>query len=299
MANLITHLRAQYGNVPVIAHGYDHGGALAVWLRQRYPHLVDGVWASSASLHARKDFGEYLVNIGESIRKVGGDECYNNTEQAFTNMGTYYDQRDFARLESHFDLCEPINATDPYVEAQFFAFYALALSEILRYSHSHGVATMCDFLDDYEDPMEGFGSFIRLVLPICVPLTGFESVEAGMSEDWDDIINELGGRQSSYQLCREFGWFRSASYVNQPFGDRFRIELFQDQCAMLFGPSFNPSSMLVMMDNTNRIFGGLTPNVTKVYFTDGDLDPAKTIGVTEPYADEIYVDMIPSESEYS
>lgn len=52
--------------------------------------------------------------------------------------------------------------------------------------------------------------------------------------------------------------------------------------------------MLHMMDNTNRIFGGTTPNVTRVYFTDGDLDAAKVLGVLEQYQAEIYVDIIPS-----
>lgn len=49
-----------------------------------------------------------------------------------------------------------------------------------------------------------------------------------------------------------------------------------------------------MMDNTNEMFGGYRPNVTRVYFTDGDLDPAKTLGIQEPFGEEIYVDIIPS-----
>lgn len=52
--------------------------------------------------------------------------------------------------------------------------------------------------------------------------------------------------------------------------------------------------MLHMMDNTNRIFEGTTPNVTRVYFTDGDLDPARVLGVLEQFRPEIYVDLIPS-----
>lgn len=60
--------------------------------------------------------------------------------------------------------------------------------------------------------------------------------------------------------------------------------------------SFTASNIIHMMDNTNRIFGGLSPNVTKVYFT--ALDPAKSIGVMEPFGEEIYVDMIPSKCSY-
>lgn len=313
ISNLITHLRSEYGNVPVILHGYDHGAALAVWTRQRYPDLVDGVWASSASLHARKDFGEYLVTIGNSIRKVGGDKCYQDTEQAFKNMATLYDQGNFEALERLFSVCQSITPNDPVVEAQFFSYHALALSEILRFAHSFGVETLCNFLDEYEDPMEGLASFIKLVIPTCATLEGYSQMYMYMDEAWDTGATELGVRQLLYQYCREFGWFRASSYINQPFGNRFHIDLFQEQCAMLFGPrldglfnliektfkylifhSFNPSTILIMMNNTNRIFGGLTPNVTRVYFTDGDLDPAKTIGVLEPFAEQIYVDLIQS-----
>lgn len=48
-----------------------------------------------------------------------------------------------------------------------------------------------------------------------------------------------------------------------------------------------------MISQTNQLFGGLTPNVTKVYFTDGELDPARSIGVLESFQEGIYVDLIP------
>lgn len=236
LANLVQHLRAQHGNPPVIAHGYDHGGALAVWLRQRYPHLVDGVWASSASLLARKDFGEYMANIGIAIRQVGGDRCYQDIEEAFGNMGTLYDNGDYATLEEHFYLCQPFSQSDPIEEAAFFAYYSQVLSEILRYSHALGIETLCDYLDGHEDPMVGVANFIKLVLPVCVPLNVYEQIEMYQNVDWDTEATELGLRQLSYQYCREFGWFRSSSYDNQPFGNRFPVENFHDACQLLYGP---------------------------------------------------------------
>lgn len=76
------------------------------------------------------------------------------------------------------------------------------------------------------------------------------------------------------------------------------VTLFQDINEMFLCSSFTASNIIHMMDNTNRIFGGLSPNVTKVYFTDGALDPAKSIGVMEPFGEDIYVDMIPSKCSY-
>lgn len=209
-----------------------------MWLRQRHPDLVDGVWASSPSLSARMDFGEYLANLGITIRQVGGDQCYQDIEEAFQNMGTLYDNSDFATLQEHFYVCQPFTHGDAYEEAAFFAFYATALSQILRYSHALGIETLCDYLDSYEDPMEGVANFVRLVIPTCTPLNVLEQLETYQNVDWDTEATELGFRQLSYQTCREFGWFRSSSYFNQPFGNRFPLELFQIECQLLFGPRF-------------------------------------------------------------
>lgn len=51
--------------------------------------------------------------------------------------------------------------------------------------------------------------------------------------------------------------------------------------------------MMAFMDETNRLFGGLQPNITNAYFTVGDFDPSKHLGVLESYGDTIHVDVIP------
>lgn len=50
---------------------------------------------------------------------------------------------------------------------------------------------------------------------------------------------------------------------------------------------------MAFVDNTNRIFGGVTPNITNAYFTDGALDPSLTLGVLESNDPTVYVDIIP------
>lgn len=51
--------------------------------------------------------------------------------------------------------------------------------------------------------------------------------------------------------------------------------------------------MFTFVDQTNQILGGNRPNITNAYFTVGEYDPNKELGVLEPYRDTIHVDIIP------
>lgn len=56
--------------------------------------------------------------------------------------------------------------------------------------------------------------------------------------------------------------------------------------------------MLTFMDDHNEMFGGLRPNVTNVFFTDGALDPGRTIGVLESFNPTVEVEIIPCKTYF-
>lgn len=80
IAEFIQYIKETYSgtkNSKVILYGEEYGAALAVWAREKYPHLVDGVWASSAYISPKINNKQMAFNLGQAFKRIGGQECYN------------------------------------------------------------------------------------------------------------------------------------------------------------------------------------------------------------------------------
>nr|XP_034832507.1 lysosomal Pro-X carboxypeptidase-like [Maniola hyperantus] len=53
------------------------------------------------------------------------------------------------------------------------------------------------------------------------------------------------------------------------------------KCTELFGPKFNEHRVDNGVEQSNNLYGGLHPNVTKVIFTNGEIDPWSTLSISE------------------
>lgn len=75
------------------------------WFRQKYPHLVAGAWASSATLLAKIDNYGYNEIVGQVYRELGGSECYHQIENGFEAMDNMIANNRSAELSEMLGFC--------------------------------------------------------------------------------------------------------------------------------------------------------------------------------------------------
>lgn len=64
-------------------------------------------------------------------------------------------------------------------------------------------------------------------------------IEAERETAWDATSVEVGYRQWSYQMCSSIGWFHtSGAFPDQPFGNRFPVDVYHAGCAAVFGDAY-------------------------------------------------------------
>uniref|UniRef100_A0A1B0CT00 Prolylcarboxypeptidase n=1 Tax=Lutzomyia longipalpis TaxID=7200 RepID=A0A1B0CT00_LUTLO len=300
MAALVRFIRSSSPDLEeakVIAAGVGHGGALATWLRQAYPDLIHAAWASSAKLNAILNFGEFHTTTTQSVRIYGGVLCYDRMANAFAMLEEVFQNENYTKLVEVFKMCPAEEEFDEEVAgALFFGTLATMIGQIISMMHSPAITSFCGYLERGENDMMGLADWIYYYVyneQGCLPANMYDLLSEYMGTSWEDQGVIIGGRQQVWQSCNEFGWFKSSNASDHPFGDRFPYERFYEQCNFLLNYTITHEELLASVDNTNALFGGLSPNVTRVYFTNGNIDSEKTLSVLEDLNDQAPADVIP------
>ncbi|XP_062555131.1 putative serine protease K12H4.7 [Armigeres subalbatus] len=292
LAELIYHLKRNVvrdNNARVILLGTGYAGAIATWMRQRYPHLVEGAWVSSGQIEARLNFQEYAVEIGELIRNYGNSECYSQIWRAFRTAENLIDAGLSNTVTDLFNTCKPLDAdTNLDVETFFYNVKVALQTAVLLEQNIEKTDALCQDLNNSTEPtdlhtiaewIEDFYYYLD-----CMPFDFDTTVEAHQFEQINYPENSiLGLRQRVYQFCTEFGWFLTSTADDQPFGLRVTLYFFQNFCKSVFGDWLNEEVVADGVSLTNMHFGGKNPRISNVLFTNGGLDPVRDIGITSYY----------------
>lgn len=106
--DFVTFIRSDLVDNPdqrIILIGQRYAGSLATWYQLRYPGNVAGVLALSAPLLAQIDVPFYFEAVGEHIRRIGGNGCYERIDYGISHAESLFANRSFPQLEQEFAVC--------------------------------------------------------------------------------------------------------------------------------------------------------------------------------------------------
>lgn len=230
----------------VILWGRGYGGALAVWSRHKYHHLVDGVWASSAPINAVLETQDVMRNTAKTIQSIGGPECGEILNQAFRSMDDAIRRRNTSYIEERFRLCTPIDIDDDDDVSRFFFGVASDIAyEFLSVSTVPDIDEKCAIMRGLNTPgnapKNAIDAFARWFVDElnknknCLNYNNVETLELYRNASWDSVSTITGLRQSLWLQCTQLGQFASSGIGDgHPFGWRFDFEFFRRWCAQVF-----------------------------------------------------------------
>uniref|UniRef100_A0A240PKZ5 Prolylcarboxypeptidase n=1 Tax=Anopheles epiroticus TaxID=199890 RepID=A0A240PKZ5_9DIPT len=304
VADFVVHVRRTVVDNP-FAHplvtGTGLGGGLATWFRVRYPHLVDATWSSSGFIRAVYDFQEFSSGWAETAIEVGSNECYNRIFITFHVAQNLIDAGFGDVLYEKLNLCSPIDSEDRIAVSYFFSVLMTSIElYTLRNGNVDEFRIVCDDIsnDDFGTSLEAFANWFNQQFAAddgCVIINFDQFVETLKQTSATTEFGQTGERQVLYQQCTEYGWFITTDSDLQPFGERVQMELYHEMCRRVFGDWITPQLMFRSTMRMNERFGGDTPNVMQIHFTNGAFDPwrrASILGDLNAYA---LTDVIPGE----
>ncbi|XP_063697854.1 thymus-specific serine protease-like [Culicoides brevitarsis] len=280
LAHFITAMkktRPELKNSGVVMLGGSYSATMVTWFRLKYPHLVDGVWSSSAPLYAKMDFVEYKEIMSEAIHLVGGEKCHEIFREAYAEMEKLVAEGNPSRINDELKLCSPLNTTNQLDVWNMFSELSDNVAGLVQYATVASIENACDALMNprYRDALEAYAAWtVGRLNGKCFSHEYSAFVNNLRQTKWNDDAM----RQWMYQTCTEFGWYQTSGSPNQPFGSSFPIDLYKLMCRDIYDESLTSNQLEANAQRINALYGGLTPNMTNVYFTHGQLDPWRAMG---------------------
>ncbi|KAL7728435.1 hypothetical protein ACLKA6_005194 [Drosophila palustris] len=270
----------KYNSSKVVISGCSYSATMAVLFKKLYPDVAVGSWASSAPLQAKVDFKDYMKVVGQAIKELAGDYCYDLIDNATAYYEDLFKNEKGDQAKQELNLCDNFNAEDEKDQWQIFSTIANVFAGLAQYQkpENYDLAKYCSVLRSFsDDDSVALSKFVqwRLGYPACVNTRYQGTVDY---YKWAMDNYDGTGLAWTYQTCSKFGWFQSSGSSKQPFGSTFPATLYTDQCHDVFGEDFTGEDIEGYIDATNTEFGGIHQNINNLYMTHGGLDPWSKVG---------------------
>ncbi|CAH0727539.1 unnamed protein product, partial [Brenthis ino] len=273
---LLKHIKEQpdfsYSKIVVI--GCSYSGNLAAWMRLLYPDLVDAAIAGSAPVLAKKDFHEYYEKVSYDYELFGLSDCWESIQALFRKYDRLLQSdKGVEQLKQEENICDSYNLTILANQQRFLLYKLRDYATNAQYHTPSDIFKHCTSINNSVNKDEK-----------CLDFNIYYEGEN------DDFLAWI------YQTCTELGYFHTATSNKLPFTKKIPLSYYTNMCKERFGPEFDDKRIDDGIRNVNQLFGGLNPNVTKVVFTNGDIDPWSALGIVEDLSDEAPAIVIPCTS---
>ncbi|CAD5210429.1 unnamed protein product [Bursaphelenchus xylophilus] len=294
-AQLINQLRVDYNFSKVIAFGGSYGGMLAVWMRQKYPHIIHGAWASSAPIayfrNANVEPEAFSRVVSETLEKFGCDR--NTVSAAFKAL----DNLDYKDLNQIFE----IKRESELKENKDVHLVKTYVREALEY----GAMTVYPYPAEFLVQLPAWH-----LVPTCAPLSQknvtdntqlakalhqaasvyYNTTESCVNPDFcgNQATKNLGWLPGWFwQTCTEIGMaMGSRGSPNDVFwdeiGNKTKEEMMIESCKGLKEYIDDYDVSMLDIDAIEMLYGFNAGESTNLILTQGDLDPWKSGRPTLP-----------------
>lgn len=196
----------------VILVGASYSAALVTWFMQKYPHLANGAWSSSAPINAQLDFVEYKEVVSDALELLGGTNCTDRIRNAFKMLEQLVEDGNSNRIEEVFRLCYPLDLSNNLDVWNFFADISVPFSYAVQTHReaNQDIQNECKVLVDSEltDDLEALAYWwwstdISPESPTynCYDHRYSTYIRYFNGTGWDDASAWYAVRQWTYQTC--------------------------------------------------------------------------------------------------
>ncbi|XP_068631483.1 putative serine protease K12H4.7 [Battus philenor] len=282
LAYFILELKKQprFADSKIILYGGSYAANMALWFKQRYPHLVEGVVASSGPIKGKVDFAGYLEVVHEAFLSEGGEQCISTIRQGIADTVAAMESESGRRsVEEAFKLCGPINYDNHLDLGYFSGLISWTFSSAVQQARPGSLMAICNNFatDTYGiTPMQKIGGYIAAVNNLG---------QSCWSVSFETFLRNYNvtsiSRAWYYQTCTEYGYFQIAPISGTVFDSLkwLDVPFYVEVCKQVYDQRFDEAFVYNAVERVNLIFGGLDPDVNNTINIHGTIDPWHALGV--------------------